>query len=302
VKSASRSELRAALVSRRSDDHKGVFGHVLIAAGSRGMAGAAILCAKGALRSGAGLVTLAVPASLQASVAGHIPEAMTLGLPENSAGCLRPDGVGRLKQAHKDRQYSVLAIGPGLTEHPDTARFVLLALSSLPIPAVVDADALNILASEDEPGVRELMGSRKEPCVLTPHPGEAARCLQTSTKAVMADREAAAQRLARDWNAAVLLKGHRTLICDGERTVANATGGSGLAKGGTGDVLTGLIAGLWAQMLASSRIEGKTGFLAAALGAHLHGLAGDAAEKKLTPQAMTAQDVVASLPEAFAGL
>lgn len=302
MKSLSRAELRGALVARRADDHKGVFGHVLIAAGSRGMAGAAILCARSALRSGAGLVTLAVPSSLQVVVAGQIPEALTLGLPENTSGAMRPEAAGRLKQAHKDRQFSVLAIGPGLSEHPDTARFVLLALSSLPISAVVDADALNILASEDEPGVRELMRGRKEPCVLTPHPGEAARCLQTSTRSVTADREAAALRLARDWSCVCLLKGHKTLLSDGERVFANATGGSGLAKGGTGDVLTGLIAGLWAQMLASGRVEGKTGFLAASLGAHLHGLAGDAAEKKRTPYAMTAQDVVDSLPEAFAQL
>ncbi len=302
MKFLSKGELRAALVARRVDDHKGTFGHVLIAAGSRGMAGASILCARAALRSGAGLVTLAVPASLQAAVAGHVPEALTLGLPENSAGCLRPDGVGRLKAAHKERQYSVLAIGPGLSQNPDTQRFVLLALASLPVPAVIDADALNILAGEDDPGVRELMGARKEPCVLTPHPGEAARCLKTSTRAVMADREAAALRLARDWSAVTLLKGHRSLVSDGERVLANATGGAGLAKGGTGDVLTGLIAGLWAQMLASSRVEGKTAFLAAALGAHLHGLAGDAAEKRLGPHAMTAQDVVESLGEAFSRL
>jgi NAD(P)H-hydrate epimerase len=118
----------------------------------------------------------------------------------------------------------------------------------------------------------------------------------------MADREAAALRLAKDWSAVALLKGHRTLISDGERVVVNASGGPGLAKGGTGDVLTGLIAGLWAQMLASSRVEGKTAFLAAALGAHLHGAAGDLAEKRLTAQAMTAQDVIGSLPEAFAQL
>jgi NAD(P)H-hydrate epimerase len=302
MKNLSRQELRSALVSRHGDDHKGVFGHVLIVAGSRNMAGASILCARAALRSGAGLVTLAVPASLQAVVAGHIPEALTLGLPENSAGAVRADGVGRLKTAHKEKQYSVLAIGPGLSQNPDTERFVLHALSSLPIPAVIDADALNILAAEDEPGVRELMKARKEPCVLTPHPGEAARCLQTSTRAVSADREAAVSRLARDWSCVALLKGHKTLISDGERVAANATGGSGLAKGGTGDVLTGLIAGLWSQMLGSSRVEGKTAFLAAALGAHLHGLAGDAAEKRLTPYAMTAQDVVDALPEAFAQL
>lgn len=294
-----RSELRSALVLRKPDDHKGVFGHALIVGGSRGMAGAAILAARSALRSGAGLVTLAVPASLQGGVAGRVPEALTLGLAENAAGCLRPEGVSRLRHSHKEKGYTAMALGPGISRSPDTAKFVILALSALPLPAVVDADALNVLADQEPAGVRDLLRGRKAPCVFTPHPGEMGRCLRVKTPEALKDREASALRLARDWGGVAVLKGHKTLISSGSRTVVNATGGPGLAKGGTGDVLTGLIAGLWAQMLASGRVSGDLGFWAAALGCHLHGLAGDLAEKELSPWGMTARDVSDRLPEAF---
>lgn len=298
MKTLTRPELRSALVERRAEDHKGVFGHVLIVAGSRGMLGAAVLSARAALRSGAGLVTLALPASLQSAAASQALEALTLGLPENSSGCLRPDAVGRLKAAHKDRGYTVLAIGPGLSTHADTARFVLLALSNLPLPAVIDADALNILAAEEGQGVRQLMRQRREGCIFTPHPGEAARCLGIDRRELKKDREGAAEKLARDWSGVALLKGQGTVISSGSRTVVNTSGGPGLAKGGTGDVLTGLIAGLWAQALASGK-TGDVAFWSAALGAWLHGTAGDITEKDLTPQAMTASDIIDRLPQAF---
>ncbi len=284
-----RAELRAALVRRKASDHKGVFGHVLVLAGSRGMAGAAILAARSALRSGAGLVTLALPASLQAAAAAAAPEAMTLGLPENAAGCLTPEGVGLLKK----KRFTVLAIGPGLSTHADTVRFVARALAELPWPAVVDADALNALAAQAGPP------RRKAPCVFTPHPGEMARCLGVGTAEVLADCEAAAKSLARAWRGVAVLKGHRTVISDGRRAALNRTGGPGLAKGGTGDALTGLIAGLWAQRLASGRGAGEPAFASAALGCWLHGKAGELAERELTPWAMTAQDVVERLPAAF---
>jgi NAD(P)H-hydrate epimerase len=302
MKALTKSELKACLVPRRADDHKGSFGHVLVVAGSRGMAGASILAARGALRSGAGLVTLAVPTSIQVTVAGHVPEAMTVALPENSSGTVRPEAVERLQQAQKDKDYNVLAIGPGLSLHSDTARFVLLALSHLPLPAVIDADALNVLALQEVTGSRQLLRSRAQGCVFTPHPGEMARCLRVTTEEVMKDREAAAEKLCAEWNGVAVLKGHATVIASGERRALNATGGPGLAKGGTGDVLCGLIAGLWAQLLASGRASGDLAFKAAALGAWLHGTAGDLAQKAKTPWAMTASDVVEHLPAAFAKL
>jgi len=299
MKALSKSELREALVRREPADHKGTFGHVLVVAGSRNMAGAAVLATRAALRSGAGLVTAAVPAGIQGVVAEKAPEALTLGLPENATGCLRPEGVSRLRGAHRETGYSVMALGPGLSRNSDTAKFVLLALSSLPLPAVVDADALNILAAQEVSGVRQLMKGRKQPCIFTPHPGEMARCLAVDTKRIREDRMACAERLAREWNGVALLKGHETLISGGARTVVNPTGCPGLAKGGTGDVLTGLIAGLWAQMSASGRGRGDQPFWAAALGAWLHGRAGELAEAEKTGYAMTAQDVLSRLPDAF---
>ena len=299
MKALSKGELREGLVERKSGDHKGVFGHVLVVGGSRGMTGAPILAARAALRSGAGLVTLALPASLQEAAAAVVPEALTLGLPDSAAGTLRLDAVARLKTESRERRYTVMALGPGLSRQPEAMKFVIGALSSLPIPAVVDADALNALSTQDNAGVRELLRRRRAPCVFTPHPAEMARCLKIPRAEVLADRQAAAERLAREWGGVALLKGHKTLVCSGARVAVNATGGPGLAKGGTGDVLTGLIAGLWAQLLASGRTGGDTAFMAAALGAHLHGLAGDIAEKGKTPYAMTASDVIDALPWAF---
>ncbi len=302
VKSFGRTELRASLVARESDDHKGIFGHTLIAAGSRGMAGAAILAARAALRSGAGLVTVAVPAGVAATVAGAVPSAMTLALPENAAGAFRPEGVGRLTEYVKERRVTTMAIGPGLTLHADAVRFVLLALAGVPAAAVVDADALNALAQQDADGVFAMLKARRQPCVFTPHPAEASRLLGLKKSEVQARRLRCVERLARVFGVAALLKGRKTLISSGGRTIVNNTGGPGLSKAGSGDVLTGLIAGLWAQMLASGRVSGDLPFRAAALGAWLHGAAGDAAQKDLTEWAATSTDLVDYLPRAFKAL
>lgn len=302
VKSLGKAELREGLVAREPGDHKGLFGHVLVVAGSRGMAGAAILAARGALRSGAGLVTVAVPSGIAGTVAGAVPSAMTLALPENTAGVFRPEGVDRLKEYAKERRVTTMAIGPGMTTHADAARFVLLALSGVQAAAVVDADALNNLAQQELDGVARMLKARKQPCVFTPHPAEAARLLGMKKSEVEAQRQKCVEKLARSLGGVALLKGRKTLISSGARTVANSTGGPGLGKGGTGDVLTGLIAGLWAQMLASGRVTGDLPFKAAALGAWLHGAAGDAAEKDLTTWAVTSTDLVDYLPRAFKAL
>lgn len=299
LKSLSKTELREGLVERFPDDHKGVFGHALIVAGSRGMAGAAILAARAALRSGAGLVTAAVPAGLAATVAGAVPSALTLSLPENAAGAFRPEGVERLKQYAKDRRATACAIGPGLSTYPDAARFVLHALSGLALPCVVDADALNILAAQDPAGVAHMLKARRHSCVFTPHPTEMARLLKMDKAEGEGARFKAVERLARDWGGVALLKGRRTLISSGVRTVVNLSGGPGLAKAGSGDVLTGLVLGLWTQALASGRLDGDLAFKSAALGAWLHGTAGDLAEKELTAWAATSEDLVDFLPKAF---
>ena len=302
VKPLGKAELREFLVAREPDDHKGIFGHVLVAAGSRGMAGAAILAARAALRSGAGLVTAAVPSGVAATVAGAVPSAMTLALPENAAGAFRPEGVDRLKEYAKERRVTAMAVGPGMTTHADASHFVLLALAGVPAAAVVDADALNVLAQQEADGVMQMLKARSQPCVFTPHPAEAARLLGVGKTEVQAQRTKCVENLARRFGVTALLKGSQTLICSGSRTIINGTGGSGLAKAGSGDVLTGLIAGLWAQMLASGRVAGDLPFKAAALGAWLHGAAGDAAEKDLTAWSATSTDLVDYLPRAFKAL
>ncbi|MBI5882562.1 MAG: NAD(P)H-hydrate dehydratase [Elusimicrobia bacterium] len=286
------------LVHREPADHKGVFGHILVIAGSSGMAGAAILACRAALRSGAGLVTLAVPSSLQGIVAAAAPEAMTLGLSE-SGGCLRSDGVARLLEAAVNKDFTALAIGPGLSTHPETAKFVVNVLNALSLPAVVDADALNNLALQDTAQVGQMLRRRSGRMVFTPHPGEMARCLQSSVPDILRDREGAAKKLAREWGGVVVLKGRGSVITDGSAVVVNPFGGPGLAKGGSGDLLTGLIGGLWVQMIASGRVSGDLAFQAAALGCRIHGLAGDLAEKDLTAWAMTPTDVLARFPDAF---
>lgn len=302
TKSLTKAELREGLVERAPDDHKGVYGHALIVAGSRGMAGAAMLAARAALRSGAGLVTVAAPQGVASLIAGAVPSAMTLALPENTAGTFRPDGVEKLKAYVKDRRVTAFAVGPGITTHPDAARFVLHALSGVAAPAVVDADALNILAAQEPDGVAQMLKARKHPCVFTPHPGEMARLLKAKVPDVEASRAKCVERLAREWGGVALLKGHRTLISSGVRTVANATGGPALAKGGSGDVLTGLLVGLWAQALASGRVVGDQAFKCAALGAWLHGTAGDFAEREFTAWASVSTDLVDFLPKAFKSL
>lgn len=301
-KPLSKAELREGLVAREEDDHKGVYGHALIVGGSRGMAGAAVLAARAALRSGAGLVSAAIPSGVAPLVAGAVPSALTLALSENPAGVFRPDGVEKLKNYVRDRRVTVVAIGPGITTHPDAARFVLHALSGVSAPMVVDADALNVLALQEPDGVAQMLKARRHPCVFTPHPTEMSRVLKAPKSEVEEGRVKAVERLARDWGGVALLKGRKTLVSTGARTVVNPTGGPGLAKGGSGDVLTGLLAGLWAQALASGRVAGDLAFKSAALAAWLHGTAGDLAEKDLTPWGVASSDLVDYLPKAFAAL
>jgi len=292
------SDLR--LPSRPAGAHKGRFGHVLIVAGSRGMTGAAVLCARAALRAGCGLATVAVPESQQPAVAAQLVEAMTFALPETEAGTLRAEAAGRLQALNKERDFRVLAMGPGLGSHPEVARAVVGILGTLVMPAVLDADALNQLALQPTEELSRLLSRRGAPCVLTPHPGEMARLSRRSIAEIEADREAACSRLARELGAVCLLKGPRTVISDGKTSRVNSTGNAGLAKGGTGDVLTGVIAGLWSQFLADD--PGDNGFSAAALGARLHGLAADIAARDKTTRALVASDVIEALPAAFRAL
>jgi NAD(P)H-hydrate epimerase len=259
-----------ALPRRPRDAHKGTFGTVLVIAGSEGMLGAAILCARGALRGGAGLVRAALPRALMAPFTVAVPAATTL--PRRADG-----GRSLLGGA------SAVVVGPGLGAGAATRRLVLAVLRAAAVPVVLDADALNALAP-----LRTILPGRS-PKVITPHPGEAARLLGTSAAAVQRDRRAAALGLRARSGAVVVLKGAGTICTDGARLYVNRTGNPGLATGGTGDVLAGLIGALLAQ--------GMAPLAAACLGAHVHGRAGDLVARRLSPAGLCAEDLPLAIAE-----
>ena len=282
------AEYATSLLPRRSpDSHKGSFGQVLVLGGSRGMSGAVFLATQGALRTGAGLVTAAVPAAIGAVMEMKTTEAMTLELPETLAGGLGADAVKLVHDA--SAQASAILIGPGLGRHEDTLEAVRELLKMVDRPLVLDADALFALA-----GHMDLLASSDALAVLTPHPGEMARLTGLSVRQIQSDRIGVARRSAMDWGNIVVLKGPHTIVAfpDGEIFV-NPTGNSGMATGGMGDVLAGMIAALIAQGLSSHD--------AAVLGVYLHGLAGDrvAADR---PSGMTALDLAEQIPAAMRSL
>ena len=271
---------------RRRDAHKGSFGHVLVVAGSRGKTGAAAMSGLAALRAGAGLVTVASAGSALPVIAAHAAELMTEPLAETDTGGLstRDFDNGRLPAiaANKD----VVAMGPGLGTHPETVTLVRRAFAEFPQPMVVDADALNALNGCEWSG-----GGRLR--VLTPHPGEMARLAGKKTSEISADRVGAARELATGRQVSVVLKGERTLIAfpDG-RVWINPTGTPAMATGGTGDILTGLIAGFLAQFP-------KEPDQAVAAAVYLHGLAGELGASVLTEKCLTATDLLEYLPAAM---
>ena len=273
------------LPTRHPDTHKGDVGRVVVVAGSVGLTGAAALCSEAALRAGAGLVTLALPKSLNDLMAVKLTEVMTTPLPETKGRSLSlsalPELVSLLDRA------DAAAIGPGLSQHPQTKQLVRQLLPRVVKPCVVDADGLNALAEDVD-----LLKRRDVPAVLTPHPGEMGRMIRLSAGDVQRDRERIASEFAKKYRVIVALKGHRTIVAnvDGECYV-NDTGNPGMASGGMGDVLTGLIAGLLGQGLAA--------FEAARLGVYLHGLAGDLAAKERGQVGLIASDLLARIPLAI---
>ena len=278
------SHVSSLLPRRLADSHKGKFGHVLVVAGSRGLSGAAFLASQGALRTGAGLVTVAAPESIYAVMEMKTTEAMTLELPETLAGGLGADAV-RLVREFSARA-SVVLVGPGLGRDGQTMEAVREIIQTVDRPLVLDADALFALA-----GHIELLAATEVLAVLTPHPGEMSRLTGLSVQQIQSDRIGAARRAAIEWGNIVVLKGSRTVVAfpDGEIYV-NPTGNAGMATGGTGDVLSGVIAGLIAQGLSSHD--------AAVVGVYLHGLAGDMVAAG-RPVGMTALDLVERVPDAI---
>ena len=279
-----RERMREIVPARAADSHKGDFGRVLIVAGSFGKTGAAHLAATGALRSGAGLVTIATPRSCVPIVAAMGAEYMTEPLEETSGGAIDYAAADRVL----DMQADVIAIGPGLGQDPSTAAFVQAIVERTGVPLVLDADALNAFSGDGE----RLMGRDGVDMIITPHPGEMARLLNTSIEAVQHDRLQHASEFAATHRLHVVLKGHRTVIAGPDnRAFINLTGNAGMATGGTGDLLTGMIAAWFAQLLDAEA--------ACKLAVYLHGTAGDLAEADEGEVALTAGTMADRLGDAI---
>jgi NAD(P)H-hydrate epimerase len=277
-------QVRQIVTPRTAESHKGDFGRVTVVAGSPGKTGAACLAGMAALRSGAGLVTVATPASCLPMVAAGHPELMTEPLDEAPEGTVGEAALDRLLQMDHD----VIACGPGLGRSAAAASFVRGLIERAAVPLVLDADAITALAGD----AAALAGSDERRLIITPHPGEMARLIGAPVEHVQANRLQVARDLATLQHVYVVLKGHRTVIATPEgRLFINPTGNPGMATGGTGDVLTGMIAAWLAQLLDAEA--------ACRLGVFLHGTAGDLAEAGIGQVAMTASDVLDELGNAL---
>src|SRR4051812_18158028 len=283
VELLTRERMRELVPVRAADSHKGDFGRVLVIAGSIGRTGAAHLAALGALRSGAGLVSIAAPRSAVATIAAMRAEYMTEPLEETAGGAIDFSAADRVLDLSAD----VICIGPGLGLDPSTAAFVHAIVERSGVPLVIDADALNAFTGDPE----RLMGRDGVDVIITPHPGEMARLLNVSIEQVQSDRLEHAREFAVGHRCHVVLKGHRTIIAGPEgRTFVNLTGNAGMATGGTGDLLTGMIAAWFAQILDAEA--------ACKLAVYLHGTAGDLAEADEGETALLPTDIADRLGDA----
>ncbi len=277
--------LKKLLPKRKSDTNKGDYGHVFVIAGSAGFSGAAVLCSQAAMLSGSGLVTLGVCRSLNPIMARKLTEVMTKPLAETRAQTLSEKALPQILKFAQNAD--CVAIGPGLSRNASTQRLIRKLIASLKKPIVVDADGINALK-----GKALLLKSAKAPIVITPHPGEMSRLIALSRKEVAKAKEKVAKNFANKYNVVCVLKGHRSVVAGPNGKIyVNKTGNPGMAKGGTGDVLTGMIASFVGQ--------GIRPFDAARLGVYLHGLAGDLAAKEKGEVSMLASDLLNKIPEAI---
>ena len=278
------------LPARPTDANKVTVGRVLVVGGSSSMAGAPALAGLGALRGGAGLVKVAVPQGIQAVVAGFRPETTTLGLPQTRAGMLGRAALDAVREIVND--WDAVVLGPGLGRNPSTQELVRSLVRSVTKPLVLDADALFAVIGH----AKEIAG-REAPTVITPHEGEAARLLESTSDDIRADREAAVAELATATGSVAVLKGPGTLVCDGEQIHVNETGGPALATGGTGDVLAGLIGALMSGM-AQHELDA---FACACVAVHAHGASADAVAGE-DDRGLLASELAAGIPEALRAL
>jgi NAD(P)H-hydrate epimerase len=279
-------DIAALIGPRPAESNKGNYGHVLVVGGALGKSGSVAMAGMAVLRAGAGLSTVATAKSVLGTVAGFHPELMTETLHETHGGTISSGALDRIEELAKGK--SVLAIGPGISRDPQTAELVRSLVARLQLPLVVDADGLNAFEGRTE----ELQGKGRM-LVITPHPGEMARLVGCNIAEVQKDRLGMARKFARDHELIVVLKGNRTLVVqpDGEAWV-NTTGNPGMATGGTGDILTGMVAGMIAQ-------HPKDAFEAVLAAVHLHGLAGDVMRERVGEHSLVATDLLLGLPEAF---
>jgi NAD(P)H-hydrate epimerase len=276
------------LLKRKPDTHKGDYGHVFVLAGSVGLTGAAYLTAQAALLAGSGLVTLGIPKSLNAIMARKLTEVMTLPLPETAAQSFSRKAFSEIKRF--SGKADVLAVGPGLSQNKETQALVRDVISKIDRPVVIDADGLNAITGHL--GILRIPRSERQEPILTPHPGEMARLVGKTVKFIQANRKKIAKEFAKKYNVILVLKGHRTIVASPDGKVyINKTGNPGMASGGAGDVLTGMIASFLGQ--------GLSGFDAAKFGVYVHGLAGDIAAKEKGQLSLIATDLLNKLPEAF---
>ncbi|MBI5286858.1 MAG: NAD(P)H-hydrate dehydratase [Deltaproteobacteria bacterium] len=264
------------------NSHKGNFGHLFVLAGSIGKTGAAAMTSLGAMRVGAGLVTLGIPKGLNPVMEEKLTEVMTYPLPDTSSGTIGEGALDSIMAFIQDKK--AIALGPGLTTQKEVRKVIMGLIQRCPIPMVIDADGVNILAGE-----ARVLKKANAPIVLTPHPGEMARLVGSTPLDVQSDRIGIASRFARESGCIVVLKGARTVITEpGGRVFINPTGNPGMASGGTGDVLTGMIGGFLAQ--------GYSPLEAAVVGVYLHGLAGDEVAREKGMIGMMAGDILDRIP------
>lgn len=274
------------LARRRPDVHKGDIGRILIVGGCSGMAGAPCLAANAAFRAGAGLVRMAVPETILNTCSILAPLATGTPLPASGVGSLVGTRFVLERLLNLAEDNDVLVVGPGLGREPATAALIRELVAGSTKPVVLDADGLRALGPN--PHIAPEVADR---LVLTPHPGEFAALTGSDTRTVQSDRKAAAAEFVRTTGTVLALKGHQTVVCDRNRLYVNTTGNPGMATGGSGDVLAGVIAALLGQKLAP--------YDAAVLGVCVHGLAGDIAAKKKGEVSLIATDIVDHLPDAF---
>ncbi len=274
------ADVRSGFLTRPPNSHKGTYGHALVVAGSPGKSGAAVMAGRSALRTGAGLVTVAIPESLRIPMEIPTLEVMTAPLPETTEGTISLDAYEQIMTLTQNKR--VVALGPGLTTHPATVELVHRLISAFEIPMVIDADGINAVAQRPD-----ILLEARAPVILTPHPGEMARLVPNTS--IQHDRIGVAQETAQKYNVFIILKGVRTIIASPDGSIfINPTGNPGMATAGAGDVLTGIVAGLISQSIIP--VE------AAKIGVFLHGLAGDIVAEDKGAYGLIAGDLIEAIP------